>query len=151
MENMDDFELAKLTDESVDIMCKVNAKYKKFVFYEKGEKFLYLQLTKALYGCNQSALSWYQNFKTKLVNMGFVLNKYDLCVANKSVNSKQCIVCWYVDDANISHVDESVIGDVITQLEDVFGKMVVIRGHKHTFVGMDFELINDGTLSISMP
>ena len=63
MANMDDFVLVKLTGESVDIMCKVDPMYKKYVYYEKGKKVLYLRLLKALYGCMQSALLWYETFK----------------------------------------------------------------------------------------
>ena len=85
---------------------------------------------------------------TKLVNMGFILNKYDPCVANKVIDGNQCTICWYVDDAKISHKKSSVVDDIIVTLEDVFGKMTVTSGDSHTFVGMDIQLINDGSLSL---
>ena len=150
MANMDDFVLVKLTGDSVDIMCKVDTNYNKYVHYENGKKVLYLKLLKALYGCMQSALLWYHTFKTKLEDMGFIINKYDPCVANSIIDGKQCTICWYVDDAKISHVDSKVVDKVICQLEDVFGKMTVTRGNQHTFVGMDFELNGDGSVAISM-
>jgi len=148
--NMEDFVLVKLTGDSVDLMCKVDESYKKYIHYENGKKVLYLRLLKALYGCMQSALLWYKTFMTRLVDMGFTLNKYDPCVANKVVNGNQCTICWYVDDAKISHKDPSVVDNIIVMLEDVFGKMTVTRGASHTFVGMDICLRKDGSLSIMM-
>ena len=52
-----------LTGEAVDIICNDNNKYKGFISYENGKKVLYMRLLKALYGCMQSALFWYQTFK----------------------------------------------------------------------------------------
>ena len=51
-----DYTLLKLEGEDVDIMCKVNEKYNRFVCWERGKKVLYLRLLKALYGCVKSAL-----------------------------------------------------------------------------------------------
>jgi len=90
-------------------MCQVNPKYEKFVVIKNGKKVLYLQLLKALYGCVQSALLWYNLFTNTLVQMGFKLNPYDLCVANSQIKGKQCTVAWYVDDNKISHADDTVV------------------------------------------
>ena len=148
--DIQDFVLVKITGETVDIMCRVNESFKQYVVMEKGKRTLYLQLTKALYGCMQSALLWYETLKNRLLKMGFELNQYDPCVANKIVNGKQCTICWYVDDTKISHEDSSVVDMVIRELEEEFGKMTVTRGHKHTFVGVDIEFNNNGTVSLSM-
>ena len=88
---------------------------------EKGKKVLYLQLLKALYGCVQSALLWYNLFTNTLVRMGFKLNPYNLCVANSQIKGKQCTVAWYVDDNKISHVDDTVVTDIIEMIEVKFG------------------------------
>ena len=71
MASMHEFVLVKLTGDSVDIMCKVDDNYKKYVHYEKGKKVLYLRLVKALYGCMKFTLLLYEAFKTKLTTMGF--------------------------------------------------------------------------------
>jgi hypothetical protein len=57
--------------------------------YENGKKVLYLRLQKALYGCVNSALLWYELFTGTLQGMGFELNPYNTCVANKTVDKKQ--------------------------------------------------------------
>ena len=41
--------------------------------------------------------------------MGFEINPYDPCVANKMVNGAQCTVYWHVDDLKVFHVDEAVV------------------------------------------
>ena len=61
--NMDNFVLVKLTGKTVDIMCEVSNEYEKFVGIENGKRVLYLRLKKALYGCMQSAILWYDTFK----------------------------------------------------------------------------------------
>ena len=55
-----------------------------------------------------------------------------------------------MDDAKISHVDSTVVGWVIQKIEQKFGKMTVTRGSKHTFVGVDIEFMNNGTVKLSM-
>ena len=148
--DMDEFVLLKLTGESVDIMCTVNDKYVPFVVIEHGKKVLYLQLLKALYGCVRSALLWYELFSTTLQAMGFALNPYDPCIANKVIEGSQCTIAWYVDDNKISHAKESVVTDIITKIEQKFGKMTVTRGKQHVFLSMDICFKDNGTLTICM-
>jgi hypothetical protein len=45
------------------------------------------------------------------------------------------------------HVDADVVSDVIAKIEEWFGKMMVTRGKKHTFLGM--EAISDSNLTIT--
>ena len=120
---MEDFVLVKITGDSVNIMCQVRPEYKKFIVKDKGKDVLFLRLTKALYGCMQSALLLYETFKEVLVKEGFTLNPYDPCVANRVINRRQCTICWYVDDMKISHEDSRVVDRTIKTLENKFGKM----------------------------
>ncbi|GAX15524.1 hypothetical protein FisN_6Hu141 [Fistulifera solaris] len=148
--NMADFTLLKFTGESVNIMCKMNPKYEEFVAIEGGKRVLYVQLLKALYGCVCSALLWYEMFAGSLVDMGFELNPYDSCIANKKINGKQCTIAWYVDDMKVSHVDPEVVTQVIKDIEAKFGKMSITRGKKHKFLGMDISLNSNRTVEIQM-
>jgi hypothetical protein len=52
----------------------------------------------------------------------FVVNSYDHCVSNKVVNGSQCRIVWHVDDVKISHVDHSVVTDIIEKLSNEFGR-----------------------------
>jgi predicted Rdx family selenoprotein len=111
---------------------------------------LYVELLKALYGCIKSALLWYKLFTSTLVEMGFELNPYDACVANKMINEKQCTVCWFVNDVKISHEKASVVKKIISTIEKKYGKMVVTYGNKHTYVGMDIDYTGNGEAKIIM-
>jgi len=57
-----------------------------------------------------------------LIEWGFRLNEYDKCVANKTINGKQCNIIWHVDDLKISHIDPKVVNNFIKKLEDKFGQ-----------------------------
>ncbi len=52
----------------------------------KGEPILYVKLNKALYGLLKCSLLWYMKVRADLEVMWFVVNPYDLCVANMDVN-----------------------------------------------------------------
>ena len=84
-------------------------------------KVLHLKIVKALYGCVESALLWYQLFSSELTKIGFTINDYDKCVANKMIDGKQCTITWYVDDVKVSHVDETVVSDIITYIKKNLG------------------------------
>ena len=85
-------------------MFEVNPKLVEDVRFERGEKVLYLKIKKALYGCIESALLWYNLFLNKLTDLGFKVNPYDRCVANKLIDGHQCTIVWYVDDVKVSHI-----------------------------------------------
>jgi len=82
--------------------------------------------------------------------MGFKLNRYDPSMANSQIKGKQCTVAWYVDNNKISHVDDTVVTDVIEKIEAKFGKMTVTRGQHHLFLGMDITFNNDATVTLLM-
>jgi hypothetical protein len=140
----------KLTGKFVDIMCKVNPEHTKNVVMGKGKKVLYLEILRALYGCIESALRWYELYTETLHKEGFVINPYDRCVANKVINGKQCTIVWYVDDNKVSHVDPIVVTEVIDIMKGHFGDLTVSRGKKHRFLGMNIELTDDRKLKIEM-
>jgi hypothetical protein len=147
---MKDYVIMKFTGVSVDILCEMNPKYIPFVTIENGVKVLYVRLIKAIFGCVQLALLWYKLFCLHLKKMGFVLNPYDPCIANKIINGKQCSIAWYVDDMKISHVDAYVVTQMIEQIEQRFGKMTVTQGSEHVFVGMKIAYKQNGTAEITM-
>ena len=149
MEHGENRVLLRLRDEFVDMMCTANAKYLPYVKIINGRKVLYLKVLRAIYGCIKSALLWYELFSGTLKKMGFVINDYDRCVANKDINGSQCTIVWYVDDAKVSHVDRSVVTDVISNIEKEFGKMEVTYGNVHVYLGMIIT-IEDRKITIDM-
>ena len=118
-------------------MCKVNPEHKKNVRVENGVKVLYLRLLKALYRCMESALICYDLYSKTLKLQGFLINPYARCIANVTIQDKQCTITWYVDNNKVSHVDEEVNTRVIEKICKHFGNLTVSRGKKHKFLGMD--------------
>ena len=143
--------LVRLHGPAVEALLNINgAKYKDFVTKEKGVKVIYVQLLKAMYGTITAPLLCYNIFADSLIKMDFEINPYDLCVANKMVDGSQMTICWYVDDLKISHTNEERVNEVVAKIESQFGKMNVVHGNKHTYLGMDVQ-IEDRKVSIEMP
>ena len=57
----------------------------------------------------KAALLYYQRFVTDLKSIGFEINPYDPCVADKITAGKQLTVVWHGDDLKVSHVSSNVV------------------------------------------
>jgi hypothetical protein len=57
----------------------------------------------------KSALLFYRKLVAELCNLGFEINPYNSCIANKMVNGTQVTVRWLVDDLMISHTSQDNI------------------------------------------
>jgi hypothetical protein len=85
--------------------------------------------------------------------LGFEVNPCDWCVANKTINGKQCTILWHVDDLKISQVDPAVVTNVIDWLEKVFGvegPLTKTRGSLHYYLGMTLDFSSEGKVKITM-
>ncbi len=56
---------------------------------------------------------------TELQEMGFEINLYDPCIADKMVNGTQMIIRWHIDDLMISHLKQEDIMQVVQQIKDI--------------------------------
>ena len=52
---------------------------------------------------------FYRKLVADLTSIGFEINPYDPCVANKIIDGKQMTICWHVDDLYIGHEDPHVV------------------------------------------
>ena len=135
--NIIDEILMKITGKEVDLFLKIDPSLTEVIVIENGKRVIYIQLDKALYRCMQSALLWwYELYSSTLKDMGFVLNPYDICVANVNINDKQCTIVSYVDNNKIDHVNSGDVTNVIEKIESKFGTMSKTRGTYHDFLGM---------------
>lgn len=57
---------------------------------------------------------------------------------------------WHVDDLKISHKHKHVVQRVLKYLEDAYGKLSVLGGKRHTYLGMNIEYMDDGSVEIGM-
>ena len=95
-----------LDGKMVDLIITANpSRYKDYVSYnKKGNKVLWLEVKKALYGYMESVRLLWEDITDRLENkLGFIGNPYDMCVANRVIEGKQCTILWNVDDFKVSH------------------------------------------------
>jgi hypothetical protein len=79
--------------------------YDDYVLIKGKHKMLYVRMLKALYGMLISSILYYKKFLKDIDLVGFEVNPYNICVANRNVNGKQQTVTWHVDDLKSSHVN----------------------------------------------
>ena len=84
------FTLLLLEGKFVDIMRGINPDYKQHVTLNHGRKTFYIHILKVIYGIINSDLLWYELYLSALKDMWFQLNPYDMCVANKDIEGRQC-------------------------------------------------------------
>jgi hypothetical protein len=144
----------KFDGELVDLLVQVDQSLAKYVTMERGKKVLYTRLNKALYGTVQASLLFWKRLSTFLIDVhGFERNPYDWCVVNKTINGKQCTIVWYVDDLKLSHVDASVVDQIVALLNAEFGKnmdLTIRRGKIHDYFGIQFDFSTKGKVAMTM-
>jgi len=144
----------KLEGKIADLLCELEPEmYSKYIQKVKGKSIMYVRLRKALYGTLQAALLFWQDLTKTLTDWGFIVNPYDRCVANKTVNGSQCTVLWHVDDLKISHKDKDVVNEVLDYLSKRYGKeapLTVNRGKTHRYLGMMLDYSMSGKVQINM-
>ena len=121
--------------------------------HENGTPVLYLELLKALYGLLESSLLFYKKLVRDLEEIGFEINPYDPCVANKMVDGKQLTITWHVDDLKASHVKTQVIDDFIQWVRDKYEDVTKVkpsRGKKHDYLAMLLDYSTPGVVKIDM-
>ena len=111
-----------------------------------------VKLSKALYGCIESARIWYDQISAKLNDMGYVKNPYDMCIFNKIENDNtQTTICLYVDDMFITSSNEIKIDDLVNELQTSYPNLEVKRGKQFSYLGMMFDFSVRGEVNITMP
>ena len=146
----------RLDRQLVEALVKIDKNYEKYVTEEKGVPVMYGRAEQNLYGCVDAAMNYYELFVDYMENvLGFELNPYDRCVANKMINGKLCTVLWWVDDLKISHKDADVVSEVIDNLRRKFGMvpgfpLTETRGLVHDYLGMIISFEKAGEVKFTM-
>ena len=148
--------MMKIRGPLVDMLISLDSElYSEYVVYERGEKVIYVSLLKALYGTLVAALLFYKKLRKDLESIGFKVNPYDSCVANRVVNGKQHTVTWHVDDLKSSHVDPKVNDDFLKWLDKIYGDpkiapVTATRGKIHDYLAMKLDFTTNGKLKVNM-
>ena len=128
----------RLRGRLAELMMLIAPKiYSPYVVLHNGKRVLYVRLAKAIYGTLKAALLSYKRLRKELENDGYIINPYDVCVANKQVNGSQLTIVWHVDDMKISHVNPDEVTTTIEFLHERYkddnGKLCVTCGKRHDF------------------
>jgi hypothetical protein len=150
--NNEDYVVMKMNGSLAELMVKMDPKiYRKYVTIEKGRQVLYLRLQKALYGTMKSALLFYRKLIKELKGMGFEINPYNPCMANKLMDRKQMTVRWHVDDLMISHVNQDKILKFVKCIKDIHGDNLAKNvGMTYNYLGMTFDYAFEREVQINM-
>ena len=154
--DMDELLHIKLEGDMALLLAKVDPdRYNKYIRYVNGKPVIYVMLCKALCGTLQAALLFWKNLSSFLIDeLGFVLNPYDKCVANKMINGKQCTILWHVDDLKISHESKEVLDKIIAMLNKKYSTkdlgLTVTHGKVHEYLGMTIDYSTPGKVKFYM-
>ena len=105
-----------------------------------------------------ASLLYYINSCNTINPLGFKINPYDSCVANRAIDDNQQTICWHVVDCKISNIDPKVNGKLIKSLEQEYisifedrtGEMTFNRGNKHKYIGMKLDYFRERYCRITM-
>ena len=89
----------------------------------------------------------YRNFTKSLTDVGFKINPYDPYVDNKMIDGQQMTICYHLEDCKLSYRRSKfnywLINFLRQEYESIFkdgsGKMTVIRGKVHKYLGMTLD------------
>ena len=93
-----------------------------------------------------------------MIEVGFNINPYEPCVANKIIDGQQMTICYCVYACKLSHRRSKVNDQMIkwlrqeyeSILEDRSGKMTVSRGKVHKYLGMTLDYNVRGQVQITI-
>lgn len=108
-----------------------------------------VRLDKALYGCVESALLWYQHLKATLLKFGFVPSPIDACVYNSGTGKDQMTVCVHVDDLLVTCKSPMKIDNLVNHLINSYGEVKVNSGKVHSYLGMTIDFSTDREVKIT--
>ena len=138
----------------VELLVQVEPTYQRYIMYEGRQPEIYTELDKALYGTLQAGLLFWQKLSIFLTEKhGFMQNEYDWCVVNKMMSGRRCTVAWYVNNIKISHENQRVLDDLLTLLNNEFGKeapLTITRGKIHDYLGMVIDYTVPGKVKFMM-
>ena len=68
----------------------------------------------------RSSLILYQKLIKDMEAIGFKVNPYDNCMANKMVRDKQMTINWHVDGLKVYHADKDIVDAFIQRTKETY-------------------------------
>ena len=109
----------KLDNLVVTTGLKTYIKYR--IYDHNGEVFIYVVLNKALYKLLRGALNFFNNMWINIKTVGFIRNRYGVCIDNRMVVGRQCTMTWHVDGVKILHMNEEVVSGITVHIKVKYG------------------------------
>lgn len=128
------------------LILKMDPNLKPFVD-EKGK--MVFKLDKAVYGCVQSALLWYEKLSSVLEEMGFSKNATDPCVFNRGEGNDKLSLGVFVDDMIALCSNTQELDRLVRELKGKFGNVTVKMDDDFSYLGMHVRL-RDGKIVLTM-
>ena len=153
--DMDELVHVRFQGEMVDKLLEIDHDlYASYITVKKGEKVIYVELLKALYGTLWAARLFWEKLQAKLINdWGFTPNWYDSCVVNKKVDGKQLTMAWHVDNLKVSHEKEEVLDEFIGMMQNKFGQdapLSISQGPVQEYLGMTLDFSEKSRVVVKM-
>ena len=143
--DMDEDKYMCLDEYLTQILISIIPSLAKYVCNGK----LYCKITKAMYGCKQSAKLWYEHLVNILKEMGFKPNAMDNCVLNGMIDGKFTTIVIYVDDLMVLSGDVKTLETVSSLLKGRFNEVRCKISNDFSYLGMHIEIRN-GYVYMSM-
>jgi Reverse transcriptase (RNA-dependent DNA polymerase) len=136
-----------LNQEVTEMLCEVEPANRHFV---RSNGKIIVRLKKALYGCVQSAVLWYEELKTTLLGMKFIENPYDICSFSRNRGTSIDKILVYVDDLFITSDSDRVLDEIDTTLRFKYGGVTSKKGPIHEYLGIMWDFTTQGEVSMRM-
>jgi histone deacetylase 1/2 len=143
--------LMHICKEDAEILILMDPKFKQYL---RTDGSMVVKLSKALYGCIESAKLWYAEISKTFRSIGYKCNPKDICVFNKTVAGVQCTITLHVDDLMVTSITETMIDEVMNELRKHYerdgAELDVKEGKLHNYLGMTFDFSVEGQVKITM-
>ena len=136
----------RLDKTLTELLVRLDESYLKYV---NTDGTMVVELDKALYGCIESALLWYNNLKATLESAGFAANPEDPCVFNKGVGVGQCTIAVHVDDLLLTCADLQILDAVTDAICAKYPNTTVKSGPTLSYLGMTMDWTVPGEVAIT--
>jgi len=128
-------------------ICMLEPAYKRYVD-DNGN--IVVKLKKALYGCKQSSLLWYNKLSSILRQLGYCCNQYDECVWNKLVDGVQVTVAFHVDDLLLTCDRKEILDTEVKSIGGNFSGYTTGKFNEAMFLGMHITRDDNGNINVDM-
>jgi hypothetical protein len=130
--------------------CSSRGTDMKYCQYLRPDKKIAVRLKKALYGCVQSAVLWYNELTSTLEGLGYKRNPYDTCSFTRMNNGSLDRILVYVDDLFLTSHCEDSLKAVAEVLKAKYDAVTSQLGVEHDFLGIHWDFSTTGQATLSM-